>query len=257
MNEEPLPLRMTDVSIAHPRSPRKPFVAHIHWAVRSGACWGITGLQGTGKTRVLEVIAGLHPFLEGRVEVYGQVLGQYEGDKVLDTRRKVGLLFDGNGRLFPSLSVYENIVLPWCYHRNLTPSEAVEVAEPLIRHLDLEPYLTLYPGRLSRGWSRRVALARTLILNPELLLLDDPLSGLDPTHTRWWREFLEMLTAGHPWFHQKPVTLIIATDDLQPLFSLAHQFAWIHDGKWENLGDRKDVETSANPLLQEMLHSRI
>jgi ABC-type transporter Mla maintaining outer membrane lipid asymmetry ATPase subunit MlaF len=99
-------------------------------------------------------------------------------------------------------------------------------------------------------------MARAMVLRPELLLIDNPFSGLDPAHNRWWREFMEALISGHPWFSNEPVTVVIASDELQPVLSIGNQFVLIQDGHWEILGDRQAIESDHSTLIQDLLHIR-
>jgi ABC-type uncharacterized transport system YnjBCD ATPase subunit len=147
----------------------------------------------------------------------------------------MGLVFDGNGRLLSALSVAENLLLPWCYHRNAGPAEALAELGPLIRHLQLGSLLARNPASLGRSWSRRVALARCLALRPGLLLLDNPLAGLDAVHLRWWRGFLAEARAGHPVLGGMPLAIVATTDAARPYLGMDPRFALADGGRWRIL----------------------
>jgi len=250
----PLPITMSGLSVAHPRSPGSPIVRGVNWEIAAGDCWVITGLQGSGKTVLLEAAAGLHPLLAGELRLFGHV---YEGGETLEfeaLRRRIGLVFDGSGRLFPDLSVWENVTLPLRYHQNLNLNEASEAVAEIFQLLELESFATYPPSRLSRAWSRRVALARALALKPDVLLFDNPLTGLDPAHVRWWRGLLAGFVAGHPLFGGVPRTVLIACDELRPLLLLGQKFAIVHEGHWHPLGNRQDVVSSPDPFIQGLLN---
>jgi ABC-type transporter Mla maintaining outer membrane lipid asymmetry ATPase subunit MlaF len=231
------------VRVVHSRNPGIALIDEVDWTVNPGEFWVVAGLQGSGKTLLLETAAGLTPQGEGRVFLFGEEVsgGRQEADELPEIRQRLGLLFDGAGRLFPSLNVFENIALPWCYHRNGSLAEAAEVLAPLINYLQLDKLLDQVPGRLGRAWARRVALGRALALGPELLFLDNPLSGIDTAHLRWWRNFLVDAPRGHPALGGRPMTLVAASDELRPFLSLGHRFALAHEGRWRILGSAADV----------------
>lgn len=236
-------IEMSGVSVSHPRSPGVVLIEDVNWTVNPGEFWVVAGLQGSGKTVLMETAAGLYPQMSGEVRVFGGHVhgGGLDDPEVPATRLKLGLVFDGGGRLFPSLSVLENIALPWCYHHNRTLTEAIVELAPLIEYMRLDKLLEQPPTRIGRSWARRVALARALAAGPELLLLDNPLSGMDTVHLRWWRGFLAEITKGHPALGGHPLTVVAASDELRPLLSIGHRFALAHDRRWRILGTAADV----------------
>ncbi len=248
------PITMSGLSVAHPRSPGLPILQAVDWEVAAGDCWVITGLQGSGKTVLLETAAGLHPILAGELRLFGQPCMTDDTPATDALRRRFGLVFDGAGRLFPNLTVWENITLPLRYHRNLSLNDATAAVAEIFQVLELEPYAHLLPGRLSRAWSRRVALARALALKPEVLLLDNPLAGLDSVHVRWWRALLGSFLSGHPLFGGVPRTVLIACDALRPLLPLGRSFALVHNGRWVELGSRQAVLDSTDPFVRDLLN---
>ena len=254
MKSPPL-ISLAGVSVRRLRPPEITVLTDINWEVSAGVCWIIAGLQGSGKTLLLETAAGLHPISAGEVRLFGELVSLSAPDHSAQLRQRLGLVFDGTGRLFPSLSVLENVLLPVQYHRNLGPSEALESVADILQTLELESIANQRPGRLPRAWARRVALARALALRPDVLLLDNPLSGLDPSHIRWWRSLLGQFVSGHPLFGGVPRTVIISSDDLRPLLSLGQQFALAHQGGWRLLGNREAVSASTDPFIHDLLNS--
>jgi phospholipid/cholesterol/gamma-HCH transport system ATP-binding protein len=246
-------IEMSGVRLAHSRAPGVSMIEGIDWTVRPGDFWVVAGLQGSGKSMLLETAAGLHPQSAGSVRLFGQPVTGSEGDELFPLRRRVGLVFDGAGRLFPGLTVFENLALPWCYHHNAPLGDAVSALGHVIEALSLDRILDVAPSRLGRAWARRVALGRALALQPEVLLLDNPLAGLDTAHLRWWRQFLAQARLGHAAAGGRPLTLVTATDELRPLIPLGTQFALVHQRRWMPLGGPDAVRQCHEPILQEIL----
>ncbi len=242
---------MHGVTVSHPRSPRVALVKDVEWDVQPGECWVVTGGQGSGKTALLETAAGLHPALSGEVRVFGEPMEV--AARARRIRRRVGLVFDGHGRVFPRMTVYENVALPVTYDHDLSLADAAELVDPILEALELDRIADVPAGRLGRAWARRVAIARAVALRPEILLMDNPVTGLDATNLRWWRGFATRWLEGNPLTGGKAGTLVLASDEVRPLLSIGHRFAVVNDGTWRVLGDRAAFESSDEPLLKELL----
>ena len=249
-------IEMSGVAVANPHGSDVPVVAVVDWRVARGECWVVAGQQGSGKTTVIETAAGLRPASRGEVRLFGEPLPSSAGEAMARLRQRVGFVFEGAGRLFPDLGVGENIALPLRYHRHLTAAESSAELRPLMEAFQLERFANLAPGRIGRAWARRAGLARAMASRPELVLLDNPLEGLDPVHLRWWRGFLAELVHGHPWLGGKPATVVIATDELRPLLGIGTRFATVDRGLWKVLGDRGAVSASDDPAVRELMDER-
>ena len=108
------------------------------------------------------------------------------------------------------------MALPLQYHHNLTPAAAAQEVQALLELLELTPLADVTPSNVGDNWRQRAALARALILKPEVLLLDNPLAGLGARHLHWWLRFLDQLSHGHDWCGGQPMTIVATTDDLRP-----------------------------------------
>lgn len=245
-----LPLiELSGVSIAAAQEPTVALVENVNWRLHAGEYWAVGGLQWTGKSDWLTTVAGLQPPAAGVHFLFGQETSTLTRLELVAARLRVGLVFENGGRLFTQMTVEENIALPLRYHRNCPPEEAREAVQAMLELAGLTEFAAQVTGQLNRSWRQRVALARALILQPEVLLLDNPLAGLDPRQTRWWLDTLDALNAGHPAFAGRPLALVATTDDLRPWQARARQFALLQNRRWVALGNRAALAQSDETVL--------
>jgi len=247
----PAALDMQGVATGSMRDPNSMVVEEVQWTVTSGDFWVIGGLQGSGKSDFLLMTAGLTAPLRGTYLFFGQPMPLFE-EHELRERLRLGIVFDG-GQLFNHLTVSENVALPLRYHRNLGPAEAGPELAQMLSICELQPYADSTPGALARNWQKRVGLARALMVRPEVLLLDNPLAGLDLRHRAWWLGLLGQLSKGHPWMNGRPVTLIVTADDLRPWRLWARQFAMLKNKRLVILGSWDQLESAGDEMVQELL----
>lgn len=225
----------------------------ISWSVQRGEWWVITGPPSCGKSALLQTLGVLHPVSQGELRLFGRTISSTMGDDLATIRRGIGLLFEGGGHLFEHSTVLENVALPLRYHHDLSLEDAAEQVRPTLEACGLEAIAGQSLRHVSRALRRRIALARTLALRPEIMLLDNPAGGLDPAQLRWWRGFLSQLHAGHPLFDQQPMTLVLATDDLRPWLPFGQQFAVVRDQTLTPLGNREELHGRHAGLLAQLL----
>ncbi|MBI4324017.1 MAG: ATP-binding cassette domain-containing protein [Chloroflexi bacterium] len=241
------------MSVASSMAPETAAIEDVTWTVAAGDYWVVGGLTGTGKSDLLATAAGLQRPLRGTHLLFGEDLASLDETAVIQMRLRVGLVFENGGRLFHRLTVAENVALPLCYQRGGSMAEAKDQAEQILELTELSMLARHTAGRIARNWRPRVALARALVLEPEVLLLDNPLAGLDPRQTHWWLEFLARLSQGlRPWPDRK-MTLVVATDDFRPWKDQGRQFALIKNKSWHSLGGTEALSSSEEPLLRELL----
>ncbi len=245
-------LVMRSVAVATLRDPSMLLLEDVNWTVSRGDYWAIGGLLRSGKTDLLSVAGGLAQPVRGECRWFGESAEALLDDERLAIRRKVGLVFDG-GQLLNDLTLAENVALPLRYHLGSEEAEFAGRIEALIALTGLEPWAGRRPADVSRNWQQRFGLARALALKPELLLLDDPLSGLDPRDAAWWIEKLDALSSGHPLLGGRPLTLVVASNHLRPWRESARQFALLQDRSFVALGDRPALEAQRQPMLNELL----
>jgi len=247
----PTSIEMRDVAVGTMRDASLIVVENVNWTVAPGEFWVVAGQEHAGKSDLLMLAAGLMQPVEGSCRLFGcetRDLGEAE----LAERLRVGFVFQG-GQLFTQLTIAENVALPLRYQKNLAAAEAANVVATLLELLELTPFAHLTPGNVPANWRQRAALARALILKPEMLLLDNPQAGLAARHLQWWLRFLDELARGHEQFGGLPMTIVATADDLRPWKNGRRKFGLLRDKKFIPLGGWDEVETAADPVVKELL----
>jgi ABC-type transporter Mla maintaining outer membrane lipid asymmetry ATPase subunit MlaF len=246
-------IEMIGVSIGTAGALESAAVEGIDWAIARGDYWVIGGPPASGKSDLLATLAGLYRPLKGTLRFFGRDVATMDEDAFLVARLRIGLVFENGGRLFNHLTVAENIALPLRYHDDQDTTGAEERVGRILEATGLAPLTMRRPVEIKHAWRQRVGLARALALAPEVLLFDNPLAGLGPQESRWWREFLAQLAAGHEVLRGRPATLVIASHDLRPWADQGRQFALLRPKRWVRIGGREELAGSAEPLLGELL----
>jgi ABC-type transporter Mla maintaining outer membrane lipid asymmetry ATPase subunit MlaF len=244
-------LEMRGVTVGALRDPELIVVENVDWTVAAGDFWVIGGLQGAGKSDFLMLAGGLMSPAKGVYYFLGEEMPIFEEERLPD-RLRLGLVFDG-GQLFNHLSVLDNIALPLRYHRNLSGAEADAEVRRMLEWTDLAQWADATPGELGRNWQQRAGLARALMLRPEVLLVDNPLAGLDLRHRSWWLDFLKQLSAGHEWMNHRPTTLVVTADDFRPWQNQARQFAILKNQRFVILGAWEQVAAAGDEHVRELV----
>jgi len=247
---EPAVIEMRDVAVSAIRDQTTLVAEGINWTVAPSDYWVVAGLQGSGKTDFLMMTAGVMPPARGEYRLFGEEMPIFEESR-LQHRLRLGLVFDG-GQLFNHLTVSENIALPVRYHHNLTHAQAENEVQTILEALELGPWADSTPGAIGRNWQKRVGLARSLALKPQVLLLDTPLTGLDLRHINWWLAFLDQLSKGHALTKGSPITLVVTAADFRPFRGHAKQFAVLRDKQFTVLGTWERLEAANQDLLHEV-----
>jgi molybdate transport system ATP-binding protein len=203
---------------------RGSFELNVDLSFNEGEVVAIMGPNGSGKSTFLHGIAGLLPVTSGSLILDNQTLDEATKEVFVDpTQRPVGIVFQG-GLLFETMTVLENIIFG-LRTRKIKRTDAVTQAQPLINQFELAELLERYPRELSGGQAQRVAIARALITAPKVLLLDEPMSGLDTTTRQLVRaEFREVL-AGFAGYR------ILVTHDVDDALSMADRIIELDQGK--------------------------
>lgn len=235
--------------------PDTPSVAltDVDWELKRGEFWIVGGLNWSGKTNWLATAAGLLKPLSGRQSIFGKDHELLNSKDLIATRMKIGFVFEHTGRLFTDLNVAENLALPLSYHRNCVAEEVLPDVLKTLEACGLAEMAVSSPNDLSRGMRRRVALARALSVEPEILMIDSPLTSMDPVQTRWWIEFLAALQTGAGFPFRCPTTFVVTVEDYRPWLAEKRRFALLQRGRLRLLGDARSVANSADAQVREMM----
>jgi ABC-type transporter Mla maintaining outer membrane lipid asymmetry ATPase subunit MlaF len=206
----------------------------------------ILGESGSGKTVLIKHLNGLLVPQSGNIELFGNdltALGPVELDA---TRKRIGTLFQ-NYALFDSMTVVENVAFPLVQNKAMSIAEAEELAAHGLAELGLESVLKEFPSALSGGMKKRVAVARSIIWNPEMLLLDDPTTGLDPIMTQYVDELLTRISK------ERKLTTVMVSHNLASIFRMADMVAVLHRGKIVEYGTPDEIKHSNEPSVKALV----
>lgn len=194
----------------------------INFYVNKGECLGLIGGSGVGKSVLLRSLIGLEKPDSGKIFVDDvNIIGMSEKD-LIPIRKKVAYAFQG-GALFDSLTVFENLAYPLREHFKMSELDIKNKIMHQLEEFGLSGSENLYPGNLSGGMQKRVGLARAMMMDPEIILYDEPTAGLDPLNTKKIQELILRLK-------RKGVTSILVTHDMPTAFAVCDRLAFILNG---------------------------
>ena len=195
----------------------------LNLKVRRDEVMSLVGGSGSGKTQLLRVILGLKRAKAGMVRVFGVSWEDPSAKKVRDARRRMGMLFQ-NGALYSALTVFDNIAFPLRERGGLDEDQIRGIVHTKLAQVELEPrHGRLLPANLSGGMVKRVSLARSLALSPDLLILDEPTAGLDPDRSEGFVRLIKRLREDHRF------AVVMVTHDLDTLYELTDRVAVLAD----------------------------
>lgn len=218
----------------------------IDVCIRRGQITAIMGPSGTGKTTLLRLIGGQLKPDQGQVLLDGQDIGKMSRKDLFEARARMGMLFQ-SGALFTDMSVYENVAFPIRAHTKLPENLIREVVGLKLEAVGLRGAEDLMPSELSGGMNRRVALARAIALDPDLIMYDEPFAGQDPivmgVLTRLIRSLREALD----------LTTIIVSHDVEETLSIADYIYVVAEGKVQGEGSPEQLKQHSSPFVQQFL----
>jgi phospholipid/cholesterol/gamma-HCH transport system ATP-binding protein len=219
--------------------------------VTPGESMVVIGGSGTGKSVLLKCILGLMQPDDGSIKIDGVETVELGDNGRSQVMRKFGMLFQG-GALFDSLRVWENVAFGPIQSDGMPPEKAREVAINKLGNVGLGPEIgELFPAELSGGMQKRVALARAIAREPEIIFFDEPTTGLDPILVNTIHHLIMDL-------HRKfRFTAVMVSHEIPEIFEIADRVAMLHDGVIVEVGPPDAVRASANPIVQQFIRGDI
>jgi phospholipid/cholesterol/gamma-HCH transport system ATP-binding protein len=231
-----------------------PVLAGVDLAIPQGETIAVVGHSGTGKSVLLKTTIGLIAPDRGDVRIDGESVFRARGKDLERIRRKVGYVFQ-NAALFDSMNVMENVSqgISEAELRTLPAKELLRRVTDSLEHVNLDPgaVLTKLPSELSGGMRKRVGLARAIVGRPEILLYDEPVTGLDPVNGTVVHRLIAQLA------EEMGVTSIIVTHDIEGVLPIADRVAMLDKGKIRFVGTPDDFRNSDDILVRAFLHREV
>jgi len=214
--------------------------------VEKGEILALIGGSGHGKTVILKHVAGLMKPDRGRVYINGKDIYSLRGDELEQLRSRLGFLFQ-SGALFSSLTVFDNVAFPLREKTRLSEQEIREKVLAALEQVGLKGAENKYPAQISGGMIKRTALARSFVRNPEIMLFDEPTTGLDPViaHT-----ILDLIKSIHK---DLQFTGIIVSHELSRVFQIVQKVAMLHEGTILFVGTPEEIMASSNRAVRQFI----
>jgi phospholipid/cholesterol/gamma-HCH transport system ATP-binding protein len=224
----------------------QPVLLGVDLDIYRGESLVVIGPSGCGKSVLLKHLIGLIRPDEGSIRINGAELTEMDSSSLYDVRKKFGMLFQG-AALFDSLTVEENVGLGLVEHTKLGAKEIAERVAESLRKVGMEHAARKKPSELSGGMKKRVGLARAIAMNPEIVLYDEPTTGLDPIMADVINRLIRSLQK------ELNATSITVTHDMTSASKVADRIAMLHEGRIVFEGSVEEVRTTENPIVQQFV----
>ncbi|HYH94452.1 ABC transporter ATP-binding protein [Hyalangium sp.] len=220
----------------------------VDLVVEEGTTCVLMGVSGSGKTVLMKHLVGLMQPDQGTVKIDGEDIVQLDEAGLDRLRRKLGILFQANA-LFDSLTVFDNVAFPLRERTKMSEAEIREAVSKSLAVVGLTHAAQRFPGELSGGMQKRVGFARAAILQPHILLYDDPTAGLDPLTTA---SVNEVIFTGK---QQLGATSLVISPDVASAFKVGDTLALMHEGRVVEMGPPEEFRRSEHPAVKAFLHT--
>ena len=224
----------------------KPVLRGMDLAIAKGEILYIIGTSGVGKSVTIKHLVGFLPIDRGEIWFDGQRVDQLDERGYYPIRRRIGMVFQ-NATLFDAMTLTENVALPLRKHQGLRWKAALADARQRLAQVYLAEFADRYPAELSDGMRKRAAIARTLTLAPEVVLFDEPTTGLDPVNARRIDRLIRELS------RTLGVTAVVVSHDLPSIMAVADRVAFLYQGRVHALATPAALAASADPIVQQFI----
>ncbi len=241
--------KLIEIVDLHKAFRHKPVLCGVNLTIYRGETTVIIGRSGCGKSVLLKHIIGLIQPDQGQIYINGDEVTSLPQQKLYALRQKFGMLFQASA-LFDSLTVAENVALGLREHTRLPDNEIEGTVREKLRLVGLADVEHLKPAELSGGMRKRVALARAIALDPEIILYDEPTTGLDPIMADVINELIIALR------NQLRITALAVTHDIVSAYKIADRVAMLYDGVIIHDGTPEETKQSTNPIVQQFIHGQ-
>ena len=236
-------IKLVDI---HKSFGRQKVLDGVNLEIEDGKTTVIIGGSGGGKSVLLKHIIGLLKPDSGQVIVDGVDVASLNDRDLNEIRKKFGMLFQ-EAALFDSMNVMENVAFPLKEHTRKKEKEIREIVKERLKAVGLTGVEDKMPSELSGGMRKRVGLARAIAMHPQIVLFDEPTTGLDPVMT----EAINELIVGTQ--RRFDLTCVVISHDVQSIFTVGHKIAMLYKGKIVEYGTPEEIKSSSDPVLRQFL----
>lgn len=226
---------------------RQTVLRGISLEVKPGVFTALIGMSGSGKSLLLKHLVGLITPDQGSISIDGKELSQLSHKDLEELRSRIGFVFQ-SGALFDSMTVFDNVAFPLREKTKLTENEIREKVMDELSQVGLAEACEKYPAEISGGMLKRVALARALVRTPEIILFDEPTTGLDPIVSR---SILQLFDEVH---QRRKLTGILVSHEIPGIFDIVQQVAMLHEGTIIASGSTEEIRNSKDPVIEQFVN---
>jgi phospholipid/cholesterol/gamma-HCH transport system ATP-binding protein len=242
------PDKLVEIRDLHFSYGDRPILSGVNMSIPRGKVVAILGMSGCGKSTLLRNVGGQLKPSSGYVKVAGKIIHELDNEGLYAMRRDMGMMFQVSG-LFSDLSVFDNVAFAMRENTNLPEDIIRDLVMMKLHAVGLRGAYRLMPSELSGGMERRVALARAIALDPQLIMYDEPFAGLDPISLNTIANLIRRLNDA------LGATSVVVTYDVSESLKVVDYVYFIHQGVVVAEGPAKDMLTSADPFVHQFVHA--